>query len=90
MVSAIMAGPFLACLLPSSSPELKLKLSICRVASSSLAALLKFGTLFVFSNTSANLWGLLKLPGWLADVTRSAPCLYLGLSLLFSGNKEFA
>ena len=67
---------------------MKLKLSIRRVASS-LAALIKFGTLFVFSNTSANLWGLLKLPGRFADVPHSAPCLYLGLSLLFSGNKEF-
>jgi len=68
---------------------LKLKLSIHRVASSS-AALLKFDTLLLFGNTSANLWRLLKLRRWLADVTRSVSCLYLGLSLLFSGNKEFA
>jgi hypothetical protein len=81
------SGPWLLVVIFIS--RLKLKLSICRAASS-LAALLKFATLFVFSNTSASLWRLLKLPGWLADVPRSAPCLYLGLSLLLSGNKDFA
>jgi len=68
---------------------MKLKLSPRSVASS-LAAILKFDTLLLVGNTSANLWGLLKLRRWLADVTRSVSCLYLGLSLLFSGNKEFA
>jgi hypothetical protein len=57
---------------------------------SSLAALLKFDTLLLFGNTLANRCGLLKLRRWLANVTRSASCLYLGLSFLFSGNKEFA
>lgn len=80
MVSAIMAGSAFACLLPSSSPFLKLKLSTYRVASS-LAALLKFDTLSVFGNTSANLWGLLKLRGRLADATRSVPCFYLQVKL---------
>ena len=67
----------------------EVKIKYLQSSASSLAALLKFGTLFVFSNTSANLWGLLKLRGRLADITRSVPCLYLGLSLPFSGNKEF-